>query len=189
MSNTILFKEEKAIEKDDNLPEKEKVHVTNFVEAGFNAEGQSAILEIRKINSLQPTPAIPSFSITNLYYINEIPITTQSQHNDVPYDINLPPNALRFLICRIPPINTIIRELNDPNILTAKDFIKLGMHRTPSVDYVYVSKGTVTLYMGNNDVYNFKEGDAYAMRGADHAWINDSDSDCELVGVMIGVVK
>lgn len=162
---------------------------TQFVEAGFDSNGNSTILNTRDIQAIQPMPEIPSFSITNMYYTEDYPLTTQTMHNDKPYDINLPPNAVRFLKCTIPPIKQIIKELNNPEVQSAEAFVAFGMHKTPSVDYFCIVKGNVTLYMENGSTHEFTTGSAFAMRGASHAWINFGDEDCELVGVMLGVIE
>ena len=170
--------------------ESEMTIVTRFVEAGFDSNGESAILDKRDIDAIHPVPGLESFSISNLYYVEDGNITTKTEHVAKPYDINLPPQATRFLICRIPPIKSLLAELNNPEVQTDMDFVnKLGMHRTPSVDYFYIVKGAVKLFMGNGDTFEFKAGDAYAMRGADHAWVNYGDETCELVGIMLGVAE
>lgn len=161
--------------------------IVKFVEAGFNDQGHSVILDKREVKAIHPMPEVPSFSIIDMHYVEDSPLTTQTKRIQKPYDINLLPQSVRFLVCQIPPINVLLSELNNPSIQTPEDFIeKMGMHRTPSVDYFYISKGAVTLYMGNGDQHEFQTGDAFAMRGADHAWVNYADTLCELIGVMIG---
>ena len=159
---------------------------STFIEAGFDQDGESAIVNKRQVERLQAFPPIPSFNISNLYYCEGNSVRASKEHNDSPYDINLPDQAARFLVCRIPPIQTIIEEMNDPNVQKPEDFIQFGMHRTPSIDYFYISRGAVTLHMGNGDTHEFKEGDAYVMRGSDHAWINYGNEPVELVGFMFG---
>ena len=49
-------------------------YITNFVEAGIEENGNSGILRTKKIDNMQPIPAIPSFNISNLYYVEDMPL-------------------------------------------------------------------------------------------------------------------
>jgi uncharacterized cupin superfamily protein len=53
------------------------------------------------------------------------------------------------------------------------------MQRTPSLDYIFVLDGEVTLVLDTEEVH-LKEGDTVIGIGASHAWSNRSDRPCEL---------
>jgi len=158
-----------------------------IIEAGFNKEGKSIIIDERQVEPDYPVPACKEFSVTNLYHTEIVPLSFDVKHTDKPYDINLNPGANRFMVCRIPPIDIIIKHLNDPQIQQPEDFVSYGMHKTPSVDYWYVTQGAVTLYMEDDKPCKIKAGDAVAMCGAMHAWINFGKEICVLAGMMMGV--
>ncbi len=158
-----------------------------FIEAGFNSEGKSIIIDDREIKPDYPMPVCKEFSIANLYHTEVVPVGFDTEHSGKPYDINLNPGANRFMVCRIPPIDTVIKRLDDPQVQTPEDFVPYGMHKTLSVDYWYVVQGAVTLYMEDDKPCEMMAGDAITMRGAMHAWINYGSETCCLTGIMIGV--
>ncbi|KAF7296802.1 Cupin-2 domain-containing protein [Mycena indigotica] len=60
------------------------------------------------------------------------------------------------------------------------------MHRTLSLDYAVVLKGSVVLDLDNGERTVLAEGDTIVQRGTIHAWRNESDEWCRMLFVMIG---
>ncbi|KAK7692020.1 hypothetical protein QCA50_005425 [Cerrena zonata] len=49
------------------------------------------------------------------------------------------------------------------------------MHRTGSIDYAIVVKGSVVLVLDDGERRVLKEGDVVVQRGTNHSWINETD--------------
>ena len=161
-------------------------HQTKIIEAIIE-NGEHKLDRERIVNSIQSIPDIPSFNLSNLYYLEEMPTSQPGEHVDTAYDINLPDQSMRFLICRIPPIQQVIAELNTPEVTSVEEAKVAGMHKTDTVDFWYVAKGEIILVTENGDESHLKAGDFTVVHGAIHSWVNPSDEYCELVGFMYGV--
>jgi mannose-6-phosphate isomerase-like protein (cupin superfamily) len=65
------------------------------------------------------------------------------------------------------------------------DALDVPMHRTDTLDLVYVAAGEVDLVLDDERV-RVRAGDHVVMRGDVHGWRNTGDEDCILVAVMLG---
>jgi hypothetical protein len=62
-----------------------------------------------------------------------------------------------------------------------------GMHRTASVDTVYVIKGSCMCELDDGVTFQLNAGDTLIQGGAIHAWSNPFDEQCHILSLMIGV--
>lgn len=51
------------------------------------------------------------------------------------------------------------------------------MHRTMTIDVVYILEGTVELYLDSGDKRTMKAGDSIVQRAGMHKWVNVSEND------------
>jgi mannose-6-phosphate isomerase-like protein (cupin superfamily) len=58
------------------------------------------------------------------------------------------------------------------------------MHKTPTVDYIILLKGEVTLLL-DDDETDLKPGDVVVQRGTNHAWVNKGGETALLIAVLI----
>ncbi|KIW90586.1 uncharacterized protein Z519_08369 [Cladophialophora bantiana CBS 173.52] len=65
-----------------------------------------------------------------------------------------------------------------------KDDVNI-MHRTQSVDFGVVLKGTITLILDDGSETVMKEGDVCVQRGTNHAWKNVSTENCRVLFVLV----
>jgi mannose-6-phosphate isomerase-like protein (cupin superfamily) len=72
-----------------------------------------------------------------------------------------------------------------PGLLDAFDPDRPGMHKTDTIDYVYVVSGEMTLEVENGEMI-VKAGDCIVQRGTWHAWRNRSDKPCVVIGALVG---
>ena len=99
------------------------------------------------------------------------------------FTLDLPLGGSRFVSCTIPPFSKIRNyELNTYGSFS-EDLH--GIHSTQTLDYVIVLEGQVDL-VTKNGRQTLKKGDVVVQRGAKHAWHNISNSNCEIIAVMIG---
>lgn len=61
-----------------------------------------------------------------------------------------------------------------------------GMHQTPTVDYVTVIKGRLTLELDDGKTIELNAGDAVVQQGTRHAWRNPSDEPATVSVVLLG---
>jgi mannose-6-phosphate isomerase-like protein (cupin superfamily) len=61
-----------------------------------------------------------------------------------------------------------------------------GFHRTPSLDFVYVVSGEITLELDEGVERRLSAGDTAVLNGVRHRWHNRGTQDTTIVAVMIG---
>lgn len=63
-----------------------------------------------------------------------------------------------------------------------------GMHETPTLDYVTVVSGTVSLELDDGQIVDLTTGDTVVQQGARHAWRNRTDQPAIISVVLLGAV-
>lgn len=66
--------------------------------------------------------------------------------------------------------------------------IKIPLHKSPSVDYIAVLKGTLTLGLETGDV-TLTPGDVVVQTGNMHAWENRGAASCLIMVCVVGAVE
>ena len=84
-------------------------------------------------------------------------------------DASPPPGGTRFWLVDFPPGGVL------PPV----------MHATPTIDYVAVLSGSVSLDLEDGSIL-LRAGDVAVQRANRHAWRNDGDEPCRLAVVMLG---
>jgi quercetin dioxygenase-like cupin family protein len=59
------------------------------------------------------------------------------------------------------------------------------MHRTQTVDYVFILEGELEMELDGGEWVHLTAGDIVIQRGTNHAWENKSDRICRLASVLI----
>ena len=62
------------------------------------------------------------------------------------------------------------------------------MHRTRSVDYAICLEGEIDMLLDDTEV-KMRAGDIMVQQGTNHAWVNNSKSNCRICFVLIGGVE
>lgn len=107
-----------------------------------------------------------------------------------------PPGGVRFSLFTVPPQRSqpsrelsaeAERELEEllPGRAAFMESDQDGMHRTASVDLVYVLSGEVWLELDAEEVH-LREGDCVVQNGTRHAWRNKGDRPCTMAVVLVG---
>jgi quercetin dioxygenase-like cupin family protein len=63
------------------------------------------------------------------------------------------------------------------------------MHRTDTVDFLYVVSGEVVLELDDGAERLLRAGDCIIQNGTRHAWRNRSDEECVILVVLIGAER
>jgi mannose-6-phosphate isomerase-like protein (cupin superfamily) len=96
-----------------------------------------------------------------------------------PDSVGLPPDldvaaALAEMGQKLPGM-TDVMERDDP-----------GMHRTDTVDFLYVVSGEVVLELDDGAERRLQAGDCVIQNGTRHAWRNRSEEHCVILVVLVG---
>jgi mannose-6-phosphate isomerase-like protein (cupin superfamily) len=159
---------------------------TRIVTTAFDIKTkQSKILADENIESLIPYQKCPSFQLQRLFYSEDNPLTLETRHLDKPYDINLPERAIQFLKIRMPTKAEITADLLRAGEPIPEDWHKFNLHRTESIDYIYILSGNITCIVGEKE-FELSSGDFLVQIGPEHTWINDHDEPCYVLCVMVG---
>jgi quercetin dioxygenase-like cupin family protein len=60
------------------------------------------------------------------------------------------------------------------------------MHKTPTVDYIVLLSGEISLVLDEGDPVELRPFDAVVQRGVGHSWLNTGPEPALLVAVMVG---
>jgi mannose-6-phosphate isomerase-like protein (cupin superfamily) len=60
------------------------------------------------------------------------------------------------------------------------------MHTTPTVDYIVLLSGEISLVLDEGDAIELKPFDAIVQRAANHSWVNTGREPALLMCVMVG---
>jgi mannose-6-phosphate isomerase-like protein (cupin superfamily) len=147
---------------------------------------ESTIFSEEKVDILIPYSQFPCFKLQNIFYTEDSLQSLKTRHLNKPYDIELPPGAMRFLKIRMPTITEMAADLKAAGQDIPKDWKKYNLHSTDSIDYIYVLSGKITCIVGEQQL-QLSEGDFLAQVGPEHTWVNEHNEPCYFLGVMIGI--
>ncbi|KAH6971265.1 hypothetical protein BKA56DRAFT_596090 [Ilyonectria sp. MPI-CAGE-AT-0026] len=134
------------------------------VVAGHNAEGKAEVIYNDKIVP-KPTPAGAA-------------VATIWLNNSAPADISLPGDRA------LDPVGMV----NNGSVFRVVDIppnTQGHMHRTLSLDYGLVTKGTLTMILDDGSKTKVSEGFVMIQQGTMHQWANETNEWARLVGVMV----
>lgn len=106
--------------------------------------------------------------------------------------------ATVFLMVQFPPDDVFQSPGFDPGRAKAEQTLvspdladlfevgEVGMHTTPTVDYVVVVDGEIWLDIGEGQPVHLYQGDTVVQNGARHAWRNLGPKPATLAVVMVG---
>ena len=166
------------------------------VVTGIDSEGKSVFV------SDGPPPHPGTFELagglkqTDVWHLGSPP-KSPADGGDLDHYANLvpPPGGAHWRVVEFPPVtaapsdvdtNDLIAELNEkiPDFVAYADLSRLGMHKTPTIDFGVVLSGEIWLELDDSEVH-LKPGDCVVQRGTMHAWRNRSDRPCVMSFVLI----
>ncbi|EHY55147.1 hypothetical protein HRR83_005602 [Exophiala dermatitidis] len=118
------------------------------------------------------TGIIPGF--TNLYKTDGIPAKAQTPFVDV--------HGKKIGL--VDPSGVFCRIVDFPAVGDFEDDVNF-MHRTQSVDFGVVLKGTIKLILDDGLETTMNEGDVVVQRATIHAWKNVSTENCRMLFVLV----
>ncbi|CAL1711770.1 unnamed protein product [Somion occarium] len=144
------------------------------VVTGHDSEGKAAVLsdEVAKPTFWSPESTSP---VHDYYRTEETPAIIDSEVATGEWDDGITSNP-----ALVSPNGSTFRTID----LAPGQVVP--MHRTQTIDYGIVVKGSVVLELDNGDRRILKEGDVFIQRGSAHSWRNETDDWVRTHFVMIG---
>ncbi len=166
------------------------------VVTGIDEDGKSVIVSDGPPPRSVTLELIGGLKQTDVWHLGSPP-KSPADGGDLDHNANLvpPPGGAHWRVVEFPPesaapadvdINDLIAEFNDkvPDFLALADLSRLGMHKTPTIDFGVVLSGEIWLELDDSEVH-LKPGDCVVQRGTMHAWRNRSDKPCVMSFVLI----
>lgn len=154
---------------------------------GMDESSNSKIISDELIPATFAPEQLPNFKLTELFYTEDQKQTFATEHKQQAYAMELPVGAFRFCVMQLPPLTELVNYAIHRDIPVPKEEKDYLLHKTNSVDYIYILKGEVVLRLENGEEKSLKAGDFVVQKGAVHAWNNHSNEPCEMLAVIIGV--
>jgi mannose-6-phosphate isomerase-like protein (cupin superfamily) len=148
------------------------------VVTGLDGDGRSTVLFDGASPHLRTLPDYPTFRFTDLWVAKTGPADNRGSADDAdgPVAHTPPAGGNVFRVLEIAP--------DPPGV----DMAEVGMHVTPTVDYVYVLSGEITCVLEEGEVH-LTPGDVLIQRGTIHAWSNRGSVPCVMLGVLVDAVN
>ena len=168
--------------------------------AGQTKDGASVLASETAVDAVE-TPLLPGAQFFSLWGADESPSlpndgTGPAFRTWFPAD-----GGFRFELIVLPPDGTETPEPVDmkaalaetqrvlPGLIGAMDPKHPGMHRTDTVDLIYVTEGACVLVLDGGKETVLRAGNAAVLNGPRHAWRNPYAEPCGLLTVSIGVKR
>ena len=168
---------------------------------GTNADGKSVFISDGASPREMVLKHTPGFVSSPLWKIEGVPDLTEPGGGD-PIEAGgtmvMPAGGSAFWVITFPPDSVLASDdwnpaLAGPELLEASPGIaermepdSPGMHRTPTLDYVTVLRGTLTLELDDGETVELRPGDTVVQQGARHAWRNRTDKPATISVVLLG---
>ena len=163
------------------------------VVSAHDADGNAVVGSDEMVESFE-IPALPGTEITNLWGAD-----SAHEYPDggarMPHETFFPPlGGYRFVVFTVPPdaaannatTDTAQTERLMPGALATFDPDRPGMHRTASVDLLYVIEGRCELELDNGVRVALNAGDTFVQSGTMHAWRNPYAHTCRIIATIVG---
>ena len=173
-----------------------------LVVTGRNAEGKSIFLDSILKPAALTFGQVPGLEVRRLWATVENPVIGNIGPETVPLPSSLvpAPGETRATQVTFPP-DAVWEQVHDWEAVGVEYAAKLpglaqtfeagdpGMHTTPTVDYVILLAGELSLELDSGEQRHLKAGDVVVQNGTRHAWRNRSRQSATILAVLIGAVQ
>jgi hypothetical protein len=171
------------------------------VVTGVDSHGKSVVVSDGASPRERVMQHTPGFVSAPLWRLESAPDLNDSADKDWIADggsMVLPQGGSSFWVITFPPDSVMMSpdwnpaiagpEMAEgsPGIAERMEADNPGMHRTPTVDYVTVVSGTVTLELDDGATLDLKPGDTVVQQGARHGWRNRTSEAATISVVLLG---
>lgn len=167
------------------------------VVTGHDPHGHAVVVQDREIEAtcLQLMPGLAFHMMWSTAGIAAFPNDGREEPSPTYFP---PPGGTRFLVFTIPatrgpptPGTDLAKARAEadavlPGLLDKMEKDNPGMHRSDTIDFIYVLEGEIVLELDNGQEITLHTGDTAVQNGTRHAWRNRSGKDCRLLVCMQG---
>jgi hypothetical protein len=167
-----------------------------LVVTGHTADGLSIVAAESTVNGT-PVPGMPGFQVTTIWGADQR-LSFPDNGKQPSHTTFFPPlEGFRFLETLIPAHAVVDQDTSAhgptasnmkaslPGFAESMTGDRPGMHRTATVDMIYIIEGSCVLALDKGEV-TLNAGDVLIQSGTNHAWLNPFDKPCRFVAVLIG---
>jgi len=167
------------------------------VVTGNDENGKSQVIFDGEPPVILETDARPGHTMMGFWETRSMPANNEGNEEayDHEYSLLPPKNGTHTGIIIFPPEDPEVLKKVDRRaafgamqaaemLVPDEEAVHPYMHATPTVDYIFVLSGEISLILEKEEVH-LKAGDAVIQRGTVHAWSNRGTEPCALIGVMI----
>ncbi len=170
------------------------------VATGHDAQGRAVLSEDAAVPMTVP-PLMPGVGFHFLWHRAAAPVFPDAGRPDAEGPYFPQAGGVRFVVFTIPaerqppPPGTDLAaaraetEALLPGLLGTMEPENPGMHRSDTIDFVYVLEGEVVLELDAGRETLLRAGDTVVQNGTRHAWRNRSGKTCRLLVVMAGAER
>lgn len=167
---------------------------------GDGTDGTPVVASDSDVPAIE-TPLMPGAKFFSLWGADALPSLPNSGE-EPPFRTWFPPaGGFRFELIELPQENEnatppadmkqALRETENrlPGLIQTMAPKEPGMHRTDTIDLIYVTEGACLLTLDGAAPVTVGTGDAVVLNGQRHAWRNPHGSPCRLLTVSLGVKR
>lgn len=170
--------------------------IRNIV-TGHDAQGRAVVAQEREVEAttVQLMPGLAFHMLWSTPGASSFPDDGREQPASTYFP---PPGGTRWLVFTIPaarvppPAETDLAQARAeadavlPGLLDTMEKDNPGMHRSDTIDFIYVLEGEIVLELDEGREITLCTGDTAVQNGTRHAWRNRSGKDCRLLVCMQG---
>lgn len=156
---------------------------------GLNEAGQSTVVSDGPSALCKDMPGT-EMGVSLHWYTDSTPATYDgSDPTQGPWPVAMPlDNGSRFYLLSYPPLSSATTPEARLKLLEgshpAPEGGVPGMHKTPSIDYIVMISGEITLELEDGEVL-LKAGDTLVQTGGNHAWRNYGDVPAVFASIVV----
>jgi hypothetical protein len=163
------------------------------VVTGHDSKGRAMVASDEQV-SAAPLPGLPGTEICQLWG-SDVTFTYPDDGSKPSYSDFFPPiGGCRFLVFNVPPDKVSETQVTSQEALNAAvpslaSTFKAdvpGMHRSATIDMLYVISGRCVLELDDGRKVELKAGDTAIQSGTMHAWRNPYDETCYVIAALVG---
>lgn len=170
------------------------------VATGHDASGRAVFVEDVRVPSTEP-PLMPGLGFQFLWHCASAPAVPGSGMPDPAGPYFPVPGGVRWLVFTVPgerlppPDGTDLAaagaatEAMLPGLRATMEPDNPGMHRSDTVDFIYVLDGEIVLELDDGRETTLRAGDTLVQNGTRHAWRNRSGRPCRMLVLMLGATR
>lgn len=161
------------------------------VVTGHDGAGRAVVASDADVPPMET--AMPGFDTYDIWGADQ-ELTFPDRGEKPSYSDFFPPRGgFRYVMFRIAPraMPTEVSAGSGESNMAASAMVEImahekpGMHRTESVDMLFVHKGACHLELDDGKTVTLRAGDAAIQSGTLHAWSNPFDEECVALAVMV----